>query len=1108
MLIALSPLQKYLKSFIPSYLTIILTSLLLFSNSLTIAQSVQVGKGSYSTTLPSGEIGPQNSSGVNVLPKVSPNFTLPAQTNDFWSSLIYPFYSDPHSNGMYAHPLNVKARANGFQMGYTTDPIFPAADYMFPFSHQITVGVNGLNASQTTTDSYGDWTATAFWDDGSRTMKATFGHGLPFSFFTITGGNAVITSESSPTIWSNNDGVLGITVNGKHFGVFAPSGSTWSGTTTLESTLNGKDYLSVALLPDNSTETLELFRKHAYAFVTNSLISWEYEEATATMTTTYTYETELKEAGTNNVDETLTALYRHQWLYAQETLSEYTYTSTRGTMKLYEGSVFTTVLKFSGVLPSLPNQGDYNPDELLAFVKEVAEEPLEAGPSYENGKAMGRFASLVRIADQLGATEERDYFLAALKTRLEDWFTAGGEQEYSYNESWDVLTGYPSGFGADNQVNDHHFHSSYAIMSAATIAQYDADWAAQENWGGMVNLLIKDSNNWDRTDDRFPFLRSHDSYAGHSWAAGHGDFGDGNNQESSSESMNFASSVILWGATTGQTEIRDLGIFLHTNETTAIEQYWFDVDNEVFPETYPHVAIGMVWGGKGVHSTWFGADPEFIHGINLLPVTSGSFYLGRHPDHVIANYNEVVAERNGEPNVWMDIFWEYLALADADLALSKYYADINYEPFDGESRAHTLHWLFNLKKMGQMDTTVTASTPTYSVFKNKAGDKTYVVYNPESTALTVNFSDGYSMEVPSGELKTETTSNVNVNAPVTLLITDKTKGKSPLTIDFQGSKSFDRNNSAITHHWNFAGITSSSAVDTSYTFTEVGDYMVYLTVTNAEQLTTTDSVQITVLGNGTPFSGTAPTIPATIQAEDYDKGGEGIAYHDAEKNNIGLAYRPDEGVDLQSIAGGTAVYWITAGEWIEYTVNVDEAGEFDITPYMATVPGFGNFTLLVDNEDVSGKRDVKGTGAWENWQPIPVKNVPMSAGTHIIRFEFDSETDKKGWLFSFNYMIISKSISVGIEDELGLPNAFALDQNYPNPFNPTTNIGFTLPSNGDVKLSVYNVVGQTVKVLLNQQMSAGSHQVTFDASNLASGVYFYQIEFAGNVRSQKMLLMK
>ena len=161
-------------------------------------------------------------------------------------------------------------------------------------------------------------------------------------------------------------------------------------------------------------------------------------------------------------------------------------------------------------------------------------------------------------------------------------------------------------------------------------------------------------------------------------------------QESSSESMNFATAAILWGEATGQQEIRDLGVYLHATEKTAIEQYWFDVDDAVFPEDYPHVAVGIVWGGKGVHSTWFGANPEFIHGINILPVHAGSLYLGHYPDYVLANYNEIVSERSGQPIIWQDILWEFLALSDPNLALSYYFLDNEYEPFDGESFARVV----------------------------------------------------------------------------------------------------------------------------------------------------------------------------------------------------------------------------------------------------------------------------------------------------------------------------------------------------------------------------------------------------------------------------------
>ena len=83
------------------------------------------------------------------------------------------------------------------------------------------------------------------------------------------------------------------------------------------------------------------------------------------------------------------------------------------------------------------------------------------------------------------------------------------------------------------------------IAAAATIARFDPEWAAQENWGGMVDLLVKDAANWDRSDERFPFLRNFEPYVGHAYASGHAGFAAGNNQESSSESTHFAQAVAL-----------------------------------------------------------------------------------------------------------------------------------------------------------------------------------------------------------------------------------------------------------------------------------------------------------------------------------------------------------------------------------------------------------------------------------------------------------------------------------------------------------------------------------------------------------------------------------
>jgi len=95
-----------------------------------------------------------------------------------------------------------------------------------------------------------------------------------------------------------------------------------------------------------------------------------------------------------------------------------------------------------------------------------------------------------------------------------------------------------------------------------------------------------------------------------------------------------------------------------------------------------------------------------------------------------------------------------------------------------------------------------------------------------------------------------------------------------------------------------------------------------------------------------------------------------------------------------------------------------------------------------------------------------------------------------------------------IEVTFGAPAKFELSQNYPNPFNPTTNIRFTLPEAGNVKLAVYNLLGQKIADLVNQNMEAGFHNITFDGSNLTSGIYIYRLEAGNNVMIRKMQLVR
>ncbi|HLG32133.1 MAG TPA: T9SS type A sorting domain-containing protein, partial [Ignavibacteriaceae bacterium] len=97
---------------------------------------------------------------------------------------------------------------------------------------------------------------------------------------------------------------------------------------------------------------------------------------------------------------------------------------------------------------------------------------------------------------------------------------------------------------------------------------------------------------------------------------------------------------------------------------------------------------------------------------------------------------------------------------------------------------------------------------------------------------------------------------------------------------------------------------------------------------------------------------------------------------------------------------------------------------------------------------------------------------------------------------------------VSVENAPGLPDKYQLSQNYPNPFNPSTTISYSIPKEGNVVLKIYNVLGQEIKTLINQFQSAGNYKISFDASFLTSGIYFYSIRSDNFTQVKKMVLVK
>lgn len=688
------------------------------------------------------------------------NYKGAVHTNNWSSSVYWKQFSEP----MYPHPLAFSCEPTGLQVG--NPPITPGNE---PISTLTAANSDFIVEPSTFTpldakaDRETDWAIDIIMSNGSKQMKTTLAHGSPYAYFNFVDAKPrLVFKNSLPTVYIGNASTscLAVKVNNNYYGLFAPTGSTWTGigTNTFNCNLpSGKNYFSIALLPDNSESTFNFYKQHAYAFIDDTKVEWKYNESDSTVTTTFNISTTAME-GTNK--DTIIALYPHQWRNNSNiTPLSYTYKTIRGTMKTVKGIKFTTQYKYTGILPSLPDAISSNPSlksKLQEFVDQVESKTpyIDSDDTYWAGKDFGRIANLVPIAEQIGDTVAAQKFLNEMKSKLENFFTyTPGETKnyFYYNKNWGTLIGWLPSFGSNNELNDHHFHYGYFINAAAQIALRDPSWASDSRWGKMVKLVISDFANGSRNDDRFPFLRNFDPYAGHSWASGHAMFWDGNNQESSSEALNAYQSIILFGEAIKDTSLRDLGIYLYTTEIQAVNNYWFNLYGDVFDKSYPHNTIGMVWGGKYTHGTWWTADPIEIHGINWLPITGGSLYLATDPGYIKRNLDEMWAEFNAytgsdkNPSMWQDIVCEYMALYDPAAALNKWNENGAVE--DGESRAHTYHWIRNLMELGTPDLTVTANTPLYAVFK-KGTTKTYVAYNASDSVKNVVFSDGKTFNVP------------------------------------------------------------------------------------------------------------------------------------------------------------------------------------------------------------------------------------------------------------------------------------------------------------------------------------------------------------------------
>ncbi len=144
--------------------------------------------------------------------------------------------------------------------------------------------------------------------------------------------------------------------------------------------------------------------------------------------------------------------------------------------------------------------------------------------------------------------------------------------------------------------------------------------------------------------------------------------------------------------------------------------------------------------------------------------------------------------------------------------------------------------------------------------------------------------------------------------------------------------------------------------------------------------------------SSTPFTGTPYPVPGQIEAENFDNGGEGVAYHDLTLGNQGGAYRTDIDVDIVAPpTGGYVVNGFQTGEWLKYTISVAQTGTYRIDALVSSEFTTSRWHADVDGVNVTGSVSVPNTGSWNTFKWVGGGGVPLAAGQHVIRISADEQ---------------------------------------------------------------------------------------------------------------------
>lgn len=272
----------------------------------------------------------------------------------------------------------------------------------------------------------------------------------------------------------------------------------------------------------------------------------------------------------------------------------------------------------------------------------------------------------------------------------------------------------------------------------------------------------------------------------------------------------------------------------------------------------------------------------------------------------------------------------------------------------------------------------------------------------------------------------------------------------------------------------------------TYVFESSGTYEIRAVATDNDGNQREDAISVNVYIPQGPYLGIAHVIPGTIQFEDYDVGGNGFAYFDdSPGSETGVDFRVGEDVDIETCTDQGAGYnlgWATAGEWLEYTVEVQHTGIYDVD-FRVSCNGEGRtISLSMDGQNLVSEEAIPNTAGWQAWQTITVTGLELEAGRHVLRMTV-GDVD----YVNLNYMQFNDVIT-------GLSTAISRIKVFPNPFNDK------------LQIETQGAAAYTISTASGVVLESGFCENTCSVGNdLPVGLYLLYLESEGGQKTMKLI---